>query len=434
MTVRILLVNPPVYDFSAYDFWLKPYGLLRVAGYMRGKARFSLFDFMDRERETLRLKSDRWGRGEFSSIDVVRPPSLNDIPRRFHRFGLPRETFRDYLSHTGQFDAALVQTTMTYWHLGVTEVIEDIRAHSPRAKIVLGGPYASICADHARSTGADIVIEGANLSPLWETLRIEPDLTAPPLWEAYKTVATGVIKLTDGCPFRCTYCSVPRFQPEFHAHRLEESLRELDELVKLGARNIAFYDDALLFNPQLTLIPFLEEIVRRDYGVNFHTPNALNARFISASLAKLMVKASFKTFYLGFESKAYEWQKKTGGKVYDDEFKQAVDNLLSAGADPREIAAYVIVGHPFGEEQEVEPSMEFVHNCAIRVMLSEFSPIPGTPDGEACRKWIDLDDPLTHNKTAFAITMLGAERINELKDLCRRLNRRVDSAKSPDAV
>ena len=32
MKRRILLVNPPIYDFAAYDFWLKPYGLLRVAG------------------------------------------------------------------------------------------------------------------------------------------------------------------------------------------------------------------------------------------------------------------------------------------------------------------------------------------------------------------------------------------------------------------
>ncbi len=35
MAPRILLVNPPVCDFSAYDFWLKPYGLLRVAGFLR---------------------------------------------------------------------------------------------------------------------------------------------------------------------------------------------------------------------------------------------------------------------------------------------------------------------------------------------------------------------------------------------------------------
>ncbi len=48
MKPRILLVNPPIYDFSAYDFWLKPYGMLRVAGFLRGQADFALFDFLDR--------------------------------------------------------------------------------------------------------------------------------------------------------------------------------------------------------------------------------------------------------------------------------------------------------------------------------------------------------------------------------------------------
>jgi len=50
MQPKILLVNPPIYDFSAYDFWLKPYGLLRVAGYLRGQAQLSLFDYLDRGR------------------------------------------------------------------------------------------------------------------------------------------------------------------------------------------------------------------------------------------------------------------------------------------------------------------------------------------------------------------------------------------------
>ena len=35
MTAKILLVNPPIYDFAAYDFWLKPYGLLYIcSGYV----------------------------------------------------------------------------------------------------------------------------------------------------------------------------------------------------------------------------------------------------------------------------------------------------------------------------------------------------------------------------------------------------------------
>lgn len=64
MKPRILLVNPPIYDFSAYDFWLKPYGLLRVAGFLRDQADFYLFDYLDRLDPRVppdRYRSDPWG-------------------------------------------------------------------------------------------------------------------------------------------------------------------------------------------------------------------------------------------------------------------------------------------------------------------------------------------------------------------------------------
>jgi hypothetical protein len=75
------------------------------------------------------------------------------------------------------------------------------------------------------------------------------------------------------------------------------------------------------------------------------------------------------------------------------------------------------------DQQEMEGSMRFAHGLGIRVMLSEFSPIPGTPDGEACRRWLDLDEPLNHNKTTFTLTALGDCEVNRLKGLCKVLNR-----------
>ena len=92
----------------------------------------------------------------------------------------------------------------------------------------------------------------------------------------------------------------------------------------MGARDIAFYDDALLFKPDRILLPFLDAVLRDDIRVAFHTPNALNARFITPEIARLMVRSGFKTFYLGLESSEYEWQRRTGGKVYSEEFADAV--------------------------------------------------------------------------------------------------------------
>ena len=42
---NLLLVNPPIYDFTAFDFWLRPYGLLRVGGQLRS-CRLTVFDHL----------------------------------------------------------------------------------------------------------------------------------------------------------------------------------------------------------------------------------------------------------------------------------------------------------------------------------------------------------------------------------------------------
>jgi len=405
--VKLLLVNPPIYDFTAFDFWLRPYGLLRVAGKLR-TCELTAFDYLvSRER-------DAFGRGRFDQQPAVKPAPLADIPRRFYRFGRAREDFVRLLS-TRRFDAVLVQTVMTYWYLGVREVIEDVRKLQPHAKIILGGVYATLCPGHARSLGADQVLEGQDLKPLG--LPLSDGL---PLWESVDA-QVGIVKITEGCPFRCTYCSVPLVYPAFAARPLETCMEEIRHLVRLGARNVAFYDDALLFQPERILLPFLEAVLRQDLHVSFHTPNALNARFIAPEIARLMVRAGFKTFFLGLESSAYEWQRKTGGKVYSEEFGDAVRALQEAGASS--ITAYIIIGHPDSQEQNLEASIRFAAGQGARVMLSEFAPIPGTPDGEACRAHTALDEPLNHNKTAFTWRFLGPARVDALKALCKSVNR-----------
>ena len=425
---KILLVNPPIYDFAAYDFWLKPYGLLSVAGFLRAKADFKLFDYLDRLHpfitERKELASDRWGRGRFYCERTQSPLCLHTIPRYFRRFGLPRHFFEDFLVKEGPFDFVFLQTTMTYWYLGLKEVIEDIRNAWPETKIILGGSYATLCGNHTQKLGADFIVKGTNLEPLWEYLQINPDLKQPALWQAYnKRLNVGVLKLSDGCPFHCTYCSVPKVYGQFKPRSLERSLSELELLCELDVKNIAFYDDALLFEPERILIPFLNKVIKCNKKVNFHCPNALNARFLTREVAERMVQAGFKTFYLGFESASDKWQKLTGGKVLSQELTQAVEQLLAAGAETANITAYQILGHPHIGIQELEASMHFVQSLGIRGMLADFSPIPGTPDGEYCRQWIDLNEPLMHNKTAFPIILLGFDETNRLKDLQRRLNR-----------
>ena len=423
---KILLVNPPIYDFAAYDFWLKPYGLMAVAGWLRKNCNLFLFDYLDRLFSAHSGHFDCWGRGHFHKERIPKPHQFRQIPRYYYRFGRERADFGRFLQENAPFDAALIQTVMTYWYPGVREVIEDIRRLCPTAKVIVGGFYATCCPNHAAKLGADVVVRGDDLSPMFAALGIAAsDEASLPPWELYPTLKTGVMTLTRGCPFRCGYCFVPQSGVSFAVRPIEKCLDELAYLIRLGATDIAFYDDALLYQADKALLPFLDAVMRRGLKTNFHTPNGLHARFLTADVAKLMVQAGFGTFYLGYESNAAAFHGASGGKVAADELAAAADNLRRAEADMRHVAAYEMLGHPRFAAQQLEASMRFANRLGLRVMLSDFSPLPGTPDGELCSDIVDLSEPLNHNKTAFPIWSLGIETVNYYKDLCRSLNRQI---------
>src|SRR6056297_2337758 len=123
MKPKILLVNPPIYDFTAYDFWLKPYGMLTAAGNLRNSSHLFLFDYLDRihikDKEKFTPKFDKWGRGPFYAQKVDKPEVFAGIPRIFRRFGAKSSHFCQFLEENGPFDFVLIQTSMTYWYPGV---------------------------------------------------------------------------------------------------------------------------------------------------------------------------------------------------------------------------------------------------------------------------------------------------------------------------
>ena len=422
----VLLINPPIYDFSAIDFWLKPLGMLIIAGKIANRCDFEMFDFLDRTHpfysNKSQYKSDLWGKGKFFSSVAQKLGVFGKIPRYYRRFGLPTEIFTDFLRTHKSCDFVFIQTVMTYWYLGYKEVIDELKKHWPKTKIILGGPYSMICPQHAKNLGADFVLAQNKGDKLWDFLNIKSDDLFFPLWNVYKRVETAAMKITCGCPFKCTYCSVPMFCDGFTARPLEQTTAELKFLIGFGVKNIAFYDDALLYKSDEVLKPFLRYVIENKINVSFHTPNALNARFIDEEIAGLMIKAGFKSFYIGFESRADEFQRKTGSKIFDNEFANAVEILVAAGADKSGITVYLMLGHPRFEIQDVEESMKFVHNLGARVMLADFSPIPGTPDGQLAGKYVDMNEPLLHNKTAFPIILFGNEEVTRIKDMCRKLN------------
>ncbi len=420
MGKRFLLVNPPIYDFAAHDFWLKPYGLLRVASLIKmAGGEVVLFDFMDRNFPGIpRTKSDRYGRGKFYRVEVPKPEVLSFIPRKFKRYGVPKGLFIEFLRSIGRPNAVLIATGMTYWYPGVVEVAGTVREVFPGIPVALGGIYSSLLPEHARKVVQPDFIDNGDPRRLMEFLELSvediPDDFSPD-WSLYGKLNYGVIKLTDGCPFRCTYCAVWKLSPRFRVLNLDLKLRELEHFRERGIRDVAFYDDALLVRADKGLIPFLEAI--RPGWFRFHTPNALHARFITREVAAAMKAGGFETIFIGYETVNPERQRETGGKVTSDAFLTAVENLLSAGFRREQITVYLLMGLPGQPPEEVEMGIREISKMGLKVMLSEYSPIPGTPDGERAREILDISEPLLQNNIVFPIVYYGYETVSRLKAL-----------------
>jgi radical SAM superfamily enzyme YgiQ (UPF0313 family) len=189
--------------------------------------------------------------------------------------------------------------------------------------------------------------------------------------------------------------------------------------------NIAFYDDALLIEPAEHFIPIMREVVKRGVHCNFHTPNALHIREIDGEIADLLYQGGFKTIRLGFETSNEATQIETGGKVDNQEFKQAVKNLKRAGYSGEKIGVYVMAGLPGQRVGEVEESIAFVKEAGAKPMLVEYSPIPHTPLFEKAKKMSQFDlenEPLFHNNSILPCQWDGftMQDYGKLKEELRR--------------
>jgi radical SAM superfamily enzyme YgiQ (UPF0313 family) len=74
--------------------------------------------------------------------------------------------------------------------------------------------------------------------------------------------------------------------------------------------------------------------------------------------------------------------------------------------------------------EEVEENIKIISEFGIRVSLSEFSPIPGTPLGNKVIEQYKLYDPLLTNNSVFPVIYYGFETVNRLKNLKNELQKK----------
>jgi radical SAM superfamily enzyme YgiQ (UPF0313 family) len=422
MAPSLILINPWIYDFAAYDLWSKPLGLLYLAGYLRACGfNIHLIDCLDIHHPALgesALPARRaYGTGKFLREKAARSQALKHVPRSYSRYGIPKQLFVKALKEVRRPTAILVTSLMTYWYPGVVEAIALAREVHPRTPILLGGIYARLCEEHAIATsGADRVVTDIPLQGMAKILEellalgIRGDNTPLsskglpfPALDLLQSLDHVPILTSTGCPYRCEYCASRFLNPQFLTHDPRQVLIEILHWHReREIRDFAFYDDALLvgFDKHLGLI--LEGVVKQNLDLRFHTPNALHVKEISPEGADLLWRAGFKTIRLGFETSDMTLHQSLDRKLSEGDFERAVRCLLKAGFSKEQIGAYVLAGLPGQSVRSVKESAEFVSKAGAMPYLAEYSPIPHTPlwrRAAAASEYDLLSEPLFHNNT-----------------------------------
>jgi radical SAM superfamily enzyme YgiQ (UPF0313 family) len=429
---HILLINPWITDFAAYNFWIKPLGLLYIASLLREQGfRVTLIDCLDSF-----IKRKEYRDGKFSKTKIQKPLPFQNIPRNYSRYGMPEELFLERLSSVGKPDVIGITSGMTYWYPGLFKTIEIIREIFQTVPIILGGIYATLCYDHAvKYSGADIVFKGRDERQLFRIISELSDFEfaipysafridewSYPAFDLYPQLDYISILTSRGCPFHCSYCATPVFEGEFSRRDPFKVVEEIKYwTTRYSIQNITFYDDALLIKSSEHIIPILRELMRREVRCNFHTPNGLHIREIDRELAEVLFQSQFKTIRLGFETSNQAAQIETGGKADNQEFENAVKNLKRAGYLGEEIGVYIMVGLPGQRVGEVEESIAFVKEQGAKPIIVEYSPIPGTLLFEKAKQMSKFnlqDEPLFHNNSILpcqweGFTLADFKRLKE---------------------
>ncbi|MBN1559240.1 radical SAM protein [candidate division KSB1 bacterium] len=423
----VLLFNPWIYDFAAYDFWFKPLGLLYIGSVLRDHGYdVQLIDCLDRFHPAL-LNIPAHSRttrpdlsGKFHRERIAKPKAVSFVPRHYSRYGMPFQLVQQLLLSCTPPDIVLVTSFMTYWYPAVIDAILLLRKCFPNAKIILGGIYATLCPEHARIHAApDYIVTGEGevkaVRLIAELLNgpgrdydyHELDELPMPAFDLYPTLYSVALLTSRGCPNACSFCASGILTAGYRRRSVENVIDEIRFWrQQYEIEHFTFFDDALLHRSSQFIKPVLRGVRDSGWSINFYTPNGLTPRYIDEEMAELFFSARVRHIRLSFETSNEGRQKAMSAKVTNFELARALDNLERAGFEKKEIGVYVLMGLPGQRAAEVRETAAFVHRLGARVKVASFSPIPGTVEWQNAVDlglWSPGADLLLTNCTIFPI-------------------------------
>lgn len=213
-------------------------------------------------------------------------------------------------------DRIYVTSLFTYAWRPVRDAIRFYRSLFPDSRILLGGIYASLLPDHARTLGADEVHVGLkseleDLVPSWDLI---------PEWDG------SILFASRGCIRKCGFCSVPKLEGP------PTDLRyHIRKLVYPGHKRVILWDNNILGNENWDSI--FDELATMDHlEVDFN--QGLDARRVTEKVAEKLARLKVHSIRMAYDYPGL------GPAV-----QKGIETLVSHGISARKIVVYTLYNY-----------------------------------------------------------------------------------------
>lgn len=277
----------------------------------------------------------------------------------------------------------------------LNQVIKLAKEHGKQ--VVIGGPYASICADQLTEADHIFVGEAETTFPEFirdlergETKRVykaveRPALSAAPIPD-FRLInqshyAAMPVQYSRGCPFNCEFCDIIEIYGRVPRTKSNEQLlSELDALWRTGWRETVFIvDDNFIGNKKNVkqLLPALAEwSEQHDYPFSFVTEASINLAD-DEKLLQVMRRAGFRRVFIGIETPVEESLKLA--QKSQNTRRDLLDSIKKIQSYGMEVMAGFIVGFDNDPDNIFERQINFIRQSAIPLSLvSLLAAIPST--------------------------------------------------------
>jgi threonylcarbamoyladenosine tRNA methylthiotransferase MtaB len=297
---------------------------------------------------------------------------------------------------------------------------------NPKAKLIVTGCYAERAAEEVRKI-PQVWLVFSNKEKEDLPRRILSLFGQESSESALPFRSRALVKVQDGCNFRCTFCIIPSVRGRSVSLEKRRILAQVEEFKDRGFKEIVLTGVHLCFygtdlEPPSSLLDLLQELEGLD-GVPRLRLSSLDPRFLESRLINHLTSSQriCPHFHLSLQSGSDMILERMGRKIRAKDYRIILNQLRekSPGAS---LGADIIVGFPGESEDDFEQTYSILDQSPLTYFhVFAYSPRPGTE--ASC--WSQVEDKAKRKRGAL------------LRELSRKKNsgfRRLFLGRDCDAI